>query len=343
MNDQHRRDIDKIFKWNASRRHFDVQWYNRAITSAWLYPFEAANPLVIPAAAANRALTVLWKQPYNSNQGLDEGLGTPIALQYLVFEDSTDTTALANFTIFIAEQGESRRTFMNFPCHIRTVAGTAQLPSKLRESYQMLSTNFLSAQLQKIAGGETTARVYFTGKQFFPWSTELLAWPEARARLMEIVRARATRMRQVIPYYLTTPTPVTLLANGFAEVTVPIGDDSHFEVDAWAAVSTGNFSLTVVEAKTKQTLMGGPITANNGIGNATLPTLLPTSYLLTAGMRLVMRFTDLSGDANTIFMTFQGRRIYAPVANAASLGMESQSIEQDLEDITMPLPEVNHA
>lgn len=334
MSDQHRRDIDKILKWNPSRKHFDVQWHHRAITPAWLYPFETTDPLVIPAAAAGTSLAFFWKQPYNSNQGLDEGLGTPLSLQYLVFEDSTDTTAAANWTIFIDEQGESRRSFMNFPCHVRTVAGTAQLPSKLREPYQMLSTNYLRGQLRKISGAAANARVYFTGKQYFPWATEMLAWPEQRQRLMEIIRLRAQRMRQVIPYYLTTPTAVELAGNGTVEVVVPIGDDSHFEVHAWAAVSTGNFSLTVTEARTKQTLMGGPITATNAIGNATLPTLLPTPYLLTAGMRLVMRFTNLTGVGNVIFMTFQGRRIYAPL----SQGDSGVSVEQDYENISMSLP-----
>ena len=338
-NSKNHRDVDKVFVWSPKVKRFLPEWWRRAVLPTWLAPDPGITtlPLVINAAAG-RPVKTNYKQVYGSNQGLDAGLGTPLRLDAMVFEDSTDTTALADWTIFMEEVGESRR-FMNLPIHIRTLAGTAQLPGVFRENYYMLSNNMITATFEKVAGGAVNVRPFFIGGQYYPWSTDILAWPEQRAYLHNLIKKMAKRKQYVWPYWFTTdPSPIVLAANATARFAVPVGDDSHFEAMAMTQVSTGNFSLQITETKTRQTLMNGPVTEVNAIGDAQFPSLFPKPYLVPAGEVLVFDFTDLSGAQNTIHFTLQGRRLYAPLKNAREVERDTRVMIDSYEDIMMTLP-----
>jgi hypothetical protein len=118
---------------------------------------------------------------------------------------------------------------------------------------------------------------------------------------------------------------VALGANATGDFQAKIGDDGHFEAFGINAVSTGNFSLEILEIKTKQTLMNGAITQTNGIGNARFPGLFFKPYLIPAMYRLNFRVTDLSGAPNTIWLTMFGRKIFAEFKQLKQVVGKSQS------------------
>lgn len=310
------RRVDKYMSWDQARSQYVPEYWKREILPSWL-TLDAAGALsapggtlTIPAFPATPA-PVPFKQPYYSCEGLDQNMGTPFEVQSLTFADLTAGTAAANFTVLLKEVGEVRE-FMNRACHVRTVFGTAQTPALLREPYYLLSQHNISIQCAMIAAGPTTARFYLHGSQYFPWSPEFLRKPQSHAELRGLIQRWLKRRQKVTPYWLTTDTPVNLLANATGEFSAKVGDDGSIELFTMAAVATGNFQLQISEVKTKQLLMNAFITQQNGIGTANFPTLLPVAYMLPAGYRLRFVIRDTSGALNSVFITLQGRKIYAP-------------------------------
>lgn len=315
------RTIDKFVFYNKTARRFDPVYWRREVLPSWMTfsDTDVVLPYVVPAAGTPGQLAT-FKQPYASVEGLDRGLGTPFEVRSLVYQDSTDGTLNANFTIFLREVGEARN-FMNNPVHIKTIAGTGQLPAILREPYMFLSQHNVSVQLNKISGLATTARVYLCGAQYYPWSPEFLRFRAEKASLVQTLHKWMERRKYVTPFWATTDiTPVVLGAGGTVDAFIKIGDDSHLEVFGHSAVSTGNFSVNISETKTKQTLMNGNITQINGVApSVRFPTMYPVPYLIPAGYRMKLSFTDLSAAPNTIFFTFFCRRIYAPFSQVKQI------------------------
>jgi hypothetical protein len=331
--------------WDQPRSQYVPTYWKREILPCWLTLDGADVPggtLAIPAFPT-QGNPRPFKQPYFSCEGLDQNLGTPFEIQSLVFADLIDGTAAANFTVRLKEVGEARE-FMNRACHVRTLFGTAQTPALLREPYYFLSQHNISIQCNKIVGGATSARFYMVGNQYYPWSPEFIRKPESRAQLRALMQRWLKRRRGVTPYWLTTDTPVDLLANATGEFSAKIGDDGSVELFTMAAVATGNFHLQISEVKTKQLLMNAFITQQNGIGTANFPTLLPVAYMLPAGYRLRIVIRDASGFANSVHLTFGGRKIYAGYAKKFLDGRHPSSVPTPADDHTemVPAPLLSH-
>jgi len=162
------RNIDKYILWDEDRKQFLPVYWRREVLPKWL-TFETTDvqgAYTVNAAGVDTP-PVGFKQPYASVEGLDGGMGTPFEVRSLVFEDSTDGTANADFTVVLKDLG-SVREFMNRPIHIRTLAGVAQTPALLREPYMFLSQRNVSATFAKVSGGATTVRLYMVGAEYFP-------------------------------------------------------------------------------------------------------------------------------------------------------------------------------
>lgn len=310
----YRADVDKFFHWDEQMQRFSPQWWRADLQPFWLY-FSAllgANPKVINAAPASTP-SGSYIVPYTSNQGADNWLGNPMEVRTLLFEDSTDGTPAANWVVRLKQVGENR-DLMNAPVHIRTLASDAQFPTVLREPLFLPSQSSIECQMQKISGGATTARLYLAGCQYYSWSPDLLAFPQAREHVHERIRKLMTRRLSVHPYWLTVENgPIALAPNATGLSLIRPGEGSQFEAFTFNCVSTGNFECEIKEVRSGQTLMNGLITRNNSFGDYQFPTILPCKYLIPGGNYLSLRFTDLSGAPNIIWFTIAGRKIYAPI------------------------------
>lgn len=326
------RTIDDFVRWDPrTQRYITFNW-RRQILPSWLTfsPTDTTLPLTVAAAPALTKL-VSMVQPYTSVEGMDMNCGTPFEVRSLLFEDDTDGTANANFTVMMREMGEVRN-FMNAPIHVRCMFGTGQFPAVLREPYMFLSQHNIQFQFQKISGGAINMRAYLAGAQYFTWASDLIKYPQAKQEIVTLIRKWQKRRQYITPFWLTPDTPgnVFNLVNGVqAGISVPagstvdcftkIGDDGHFEAFGFTQVSTGNFNIEIMEVKTRQTLMNGSVTATNAGGDARLPMIFPSAYLFPAGMQLRFRITDQSGATNIVFPTLFGRKIYAPFVDVSKL------------------------
>jgi len=331
------RDKATFFYWDERRQMYIPYYRNKEIVPAWM-GLSANDPAVnngvfVVAAAGAVTAPTFFAQPYSSVEGLDQNLGTPFEVQNIIFADSTDTTAAAAFTVLLTEIGDSRR-LMNFPCHIRTIAGTALTPAILREPLVIPSLHTIQATFNKIAGGAVNIRMALGGRQYFPWAPEFLRYRQDGDALRARVRAMLQRRQTVQPFWLTTDGPIQLVGGAQADFILKPGNDAQFEAFAIAAVSTGNFAWSLEDAKTFQTLMNGQVTQTNATGNALFPTIFSTPYVLPSDKRFRLRVLDLSAAPNTIWFTIWGRKIYAPfmeVRNAmADLAVPTMADQQTL-------------
>lgn len=323
------RDRDKYFQLNADGR-LGVNMFRRDVLPIKMafdtVQTNSAYPFTI-SASGSITPPKIFKQPLNLAQNsrlLD--IGNPFIWQHSMFEDSTDGTASADWTIFINNAGQ-QRAFSNFPIHIQTMFGTAQLPSILREPYYFAPNDQLSVYLNKISGGASTARLFLGGTQYAAWSTQLYGAnnPSAQDVFKRIAQWKE-RKKYVTPYwvspnFLSTSGAafVTLTANQTLQFDTNIPEDAHFEAFTMMAKATGNFGLQISEVKTKRTLMNGQVTQTNAIGTPSYPTLFATPYLIPAGYKLRFQLTNLTGSNNTIWLTLGGRKIYAPLADVQAV------------------------
>jgi len=210
-----------------------------------------------------------------------------------------------NFTNYDLRQA----LFMNQPVHIRTLAGSAQLPCWLREPYMFPSQHVIQAQFANLSGVAVNTRMFLDGAQYYTWSPALQRNSAAKELLVAGLKKWQQRRPYVTPFWLTTDTPIALTAGQTANFNSKIGDDGHVELFTLMAVSTGTFGFSVQEVKTKQTLMNGIVTGTNAAGNAQYPCILATPYLVPAGYNLQYTVWDLSGAPNNIYLTWQARKI----------------------------------
>ena len=252
-------------------------------------------PFALPAAsAASKAIG--FQAPRASQFGMFEAY-------YAMYADSTDTTAAAAWTVDFPNF--QARPLNNSPLHIRTFAGTAQLPALIREPLVMFSREKLIMQPQKISGAGANIWTNFAGVQWNPYSGPLQDFIAKRMAKWQ------TRRQYVWPFWLTT-LPVSISANSVNQ-NYDVQLSEHFEAFSISAVATGAFSMELTEIRSGKTISNGVFTMANALGDATLPTIFDTPYLVPAGSRLRFTFNDLSSGTNVIYVTMAGRKILPTV------------------------------
>lgn len=324
------RDVEKFFRWDAVNQRPTVQTMRREILPSWLY-FDQVSTTGDKTVTGSDGLTAPtnFRQPYSSVEGLDRNLGTPFVGKSLVFEDfnaGVSTTATSDVLVKMRESGEGRDFMENF-VHIRTLAGTAQLPFMLREPLIIPSLHNIHINLKKLSAGDAKIRMYSVGSQYYPWSPALMNKASEGEVLRVDIKKLLTRRRYVIPIWLTVKEgEYTLSASATDTQFIKIGDDGPVQIFGWSAVSTGAFSLEIRDAQKNQTLMNGQINSTNGIGNNLYPTTLATPFLVPGGMRLRLTFRNDTAAPNTVYFTMFGRKIYAPF----------KDVKDVLRDTTVP-------
>jgi len=226
--------------------------------------------------------------------------------EYMVYADATDGNSSA-FTIQLKDF--CGRELMNRPCHIRTVAGSAQQPALIYEPLFIKSRETMWVQFQKLTAGTASIFWYMPGILYTPQN----AIPNQR-EIEDYVRKRTEYRKYVYTYWQTTEQNVVLSSNAVRQqFDIMLGE--NFEAFNITSVSTGDFAFRLTDVRSGQELMNGAINNLNGIGTAQNPMIFDEPYLMLKGSRLRFSFDDLSGAENTIYITMQGRRINADVKN----------------------------
>lgn len=303
--------VDQYIRINQQSGMLEPNWMWRDVLPFALGPDASrytGGGIVLPNTSP---VVVPYKLPHSS-LGFDDAVGSPLQINQIV-----TTAQTANHTISIADMGDQRQ-YMNYPVHAGTIASQGQLAARLTEDLFLPTRHQLMVTFQLISGGPTTEQLYFLGKYFDTWSSNLQTYPNDHKAMIDMVNRALERRKYVTPYWLTTENGVvTVPANQTVQVDTLIGDEGHFEATHILRHFTNGdstaspFEVEFVNPQTRQTLMNGRIHSYM-IGNAANPQPFPAPFIIPAGQILRFTIKDLSGSTNNIYLTLRGMRIRAP-------------------------------
>lgn len=307
--------VDKFIQINPSTKLIEPNWMWREILPYSLGPDASKySSGIIPLTSA-QSVTVPYKLPHSS-LGFDDAVGSPLQINQIV-QTNDGGQSNPQFTVFVTDMGDQRQ-YMNYPIHVETFAGSGQLSSRLTEDLFVPTRHQLMVTFQRIGGSNVNAQMYFLGKYYDTWASNLQKYKSAHKDIISMVNKALERRKYVTPYWLTTENGVVNVpANQTVEVNTMVGDEGHFECthilrkftngDATAAP----FELELVNPQTRQTLMNGRIHSQM-IGNSFNPQPFPAPFMVPTGQIIRFRITDLSGSANAVYLTLRGMKIRAP-------------------------------
>ncbi len=327
--------VDPYLFINPASRHIEPNWMWRDVLPFWLGPNPALYPTAKITLTTGIPVAVPYKLPHSSI-GLDQSVGTPLQINQIIQLPPPPGT-FGNFTVMVADMGDQRQ-YMNYPIHVDTFAGSGQLSARLTEDLFLPTRHQLLVTFNQISGEASDNQLFFAGKYFDPWSTNLQNKPHARKDMHDLINRLLERRKYVTPYWLTTENGVVAVpANQTVEVDTLIGDEGHLEcshimrnlIDG--GITGGAFELELINPQTRQSLMNGKI-HSQFIGDAHNPQPFPAPFLVPAGQILRFRITDLSGSTNNVYLTLRGERIRAPFKSRAEVerefGMADKAVKQ---------------
>ncbi len=329
--------VDKYIRINPKSHMLEPNWMWRDVLPFALGPDAALYSSGIIALPTASPVTVPYKLPHSS-LGYDDAVGSPLQINQIVYTANPTTTP--DFTVFIADMGDQRQ-YMNFPVHVDTIAGTGQLSARLTEDLFLPTRHQLMVTFQRIADNDNNRQLYFIGKYFDTWSSNLQGHPKDHTDMIAMVNRALERRKYVTPYWLTTENGVVNVpANQTVEIDTLVGDEGHLEVthilrafSDYSDTTLHPFEVELINPQTRQTLMNGKI-HSQFIGNAQNPQPFPCPFIIPAGQILRFRITDLSGSANAVYLTLRGMRIRAPFKSRAE-------VEKEFGLAGKPIPKTN--
>ncbi len=245
--------------------------------------------------------------------------GSPFIIRSLIYEDSTEGTDVANWTV--NADLNSQRRLSNGPVHIRTIGGTAKTPAILAEPIFLESRQRFNTVIQRSLDsiGASSGRLVLDGMLLLP--------NDADAR-NAIDR---WRIRQLItyPFWYVNPAPISG-TGADQQFDIKIGD-SHFELSRLNAISFDvgesadtEFEFEMTNATTGDTIMNGRVTKENGFGDGNFPGHLPSPLLIERGS--IIRWTVKGAVGSTIWPVMVGRKILAPLNKWQSMLKETDDL-----------------
>ncbi len=319
--------VDKYLRINPQTRLFEPVWKYRDILSYWLgADASVALSSSVPgeyALAANSSIVLPYKLQHTSLSA-DDSVGNPLLVDQIVFNETVAGNTVCDYNVFLNDMGDQRQ-YMNFPIHVQTFAGSGQLSARLTENLMLPTRHQLNLTLSNNGNTAYNTNLFFIGRLFDTWSTNLQKYPEDRKAMLTEINRLLERRKYVTPYWLTTyGGPVTIPANQSVDIDTPIGSEGHFECSEIMRYfpggdqTAGAFELEILNPQTRQSLMNGKIHSYM-IGNAFNPQPFPAHFIIPAGQTLRFRIKDLSGSANTVYLTLRGMKIRAPFKSRAEV------------------------
>jgi hypothetical protein len=208
----------------------------------------------------------------------------------------------------IVEDGQTSRTLMNVQQHVDNIFGDAGRPYFLPETLMIDELRALNASFLDLSGSANSIWVAAHAARYLQIQND--------PRLSMMRRRMETRQYLSLPYfYGFDNTYAQLTASAAQDQVITIANDHHFEIHTIQAVATGPFTLNIVDVAQKESIISGPsgvdFEIDSGLicGTAQYPFKLHEPRMIFSGQKLVVSLTDLSGQANTIFLTLGGRAI----------------------------------
>jgi hypothetical protein len=221
-----------------------------------------------------------------------------------------NVTSIARVFLQIQDGGQMRG-LMNAACHIDTIFGNYLSGNKsypLPEALYIDETRALHAIITDISGVQNNVRLVAETQRML-----------TRIPDHNLTRARdrmEKRQYLSMPYFYALDNAFTVLAGGGTNTeSITISRDHHFELFQITAVSTGEFSMNIINQTVGESLIDAPQGTNYALssrlltGSASFPFRFHEPRFLELGSKLIVTLTDLSGAPNTVYLTLGGRAI----------------------------------
>jgi hypothetical protein len=246
------------------------------------------------------------------NQGVAEmrvsGEGPVQVTQLTAYRNvATNKECLVQLLI---RDGTEQYAIMNAPVHIDTIFGSRGEAYPLPEALYIDENRTLSASFYDLTGTPTTnyARISAQAGKY----TRLRDDPK-RA----VVEKRLQRDQMIaVPYFYTfDSSKVVLTALQALNRDVSISPIHNFEIHQLSAVSTGTFSMDIVDVAKGESIINAPQNTSYKLpdtlmfGDNQHPFRFHEPIMTFGGQRLQISIQDTSGSANTVYITLAGRAI----------------------------------
>ena len=196
-----------------------------------------------------------------------------------------------------------RRKLTGRPCHVDTIFGDGQEPFILPESIFLEKRQSLQILCTDLSGQVNNIRPVFGGQRIF---SDRIRDP----KVDKYLRNRILRARVMLPYMCPLDEDVTLTAlQANRDIYFTQDTVAHFEVQKLTFSSDGAFKFKIYD-ETGQELTSDWIHSAAGLGTAAEPYIFYSPLVIRAGGIVRFVVTDLSNDANTIYLTLTGREFF---------------------------------
>ena len=196
-----------------------------------------------------------------------------------------------------------KRNLTGRPCHVDTIFGDGQEPFILPESLFLEKRQSLQFRCTDLSGQENNIRPVFGGQRIF---SDRIRDP----KVDEYLRNRVIRSRYMLPYMCPLDEdPLLTALQASQEFYFTQDAIGHFEVRKITFNSAGAFKFKLYD-ETGQELTSDWVHSGAGMGNANEPYIFYSPLAIRAGGMLKFILTDLSNDANQIYITLTGRMFY---------------------------------
>jgi len=204
--------------------------------------------------------------------------------------------------------GTTTIALSNYACHISTIFGNGLKPYRLPQTIYVDEMRRLRATLTDLSGSSNNVRLALQCQRFLNPVQD----PDA-----SLARARLQQKQFITqPYWYTfTNGRVDLTASGTSEQSITIDEQRDFQLLQISATSTGSFTCDIIDSGTGESLIDAPsgqhyeIANNILFGTGNFPLKFKAPHTFRHGQKIIVRLTDTSVAANTVFIALGGRFI----------------------------------
>lgn len=206
------------------------------------------------------------------------------------------------------DDGSNVFALANVPIHIGCIVGSGIAPYILPQSLNIDELRKLRITLTDISGASNAVR--FVAQCYRP----CVAVPDPK---MEKARTRLSPRQFLTAPYFYAPSAgrIALTAGSSSEVSIDLDKERHFRLMQLSSVSTGNYTVDVLNGMTGESLLDAPQAQHYQIpntmlfGNNNYPLKFDRGRMFQKGQKLIVRVTDTSAAPNNIYLAFAGQFI----------------------------------
>lgn len=234
-----------------------------------------------------------------------EGTARIVALSM----DSTTGVVVDGAKIMlVSQEGNARRPLSNGSLHMSTIFGDNLRPYPMPEDLYVDELRRLVVEITNLSDDTNVVAP--------------VGWSERASKSKADPTLQLARKRQDLQQFLTSPFwytfdegKVELESGETVEKTITIASDAHFWMRHISGISTGEYTLNLIDVATGESIIDAPQGTNYGlssnliVGTANYPFCLRQPRLFQLGQRILARLVNRSGADNTVYLTLGGQAL----------------------------------